>query len=237
MIAALPWYPAARPSLDAVWAGARREDWPARLTWPDDAALWEHWHAPDLLLSQCCAPCWGMRLSDRLHLVGAFDFGLPDTPPGFYRSVIVQRIGDDRAPDAAAAAGMAANAPDSQSGWGALADQGWGDRPVRFTGGHADSMAAVARGAAHLAAIDMVTWRLAPHPRLSVRRVTAPTPAPPVVTAMPERARALRAALGRGIARLPAAMRRATGLRGVVAVDAGAYAACSLPAPPPRNAA
>ncbi|MBM2576103.1 hypothetical protein JQC91_07280 [Jannaschia sp. Os4] len=233
MIAALPWYPGARPALDALWAAARRDGWPEALTWPGTGLL----DRADLLLSQCCAPMWGMRWRDRLALVGAFDFGLPDTAPGAYRSVIVQRLDDRRAPDAAAAAGMAANAPDSQSGWGALADQGWGERPVRFTGSHAASMAAVAGGAAHVAAIDMVTWRLAPHPRLSVRRVTAPTPAPPLVTAFPDRAAALRAALAGGLARLPAALRRASGLRGVVAVDAGTYRACSLPAPPSRNAA
>ena len=233
MIAALPWYPAARPALDGLWAGARRDGWPDALAWPGTGLL----DRDDLLLSQCCAPMWGMRWHDRLTLVGTLDFGLPDTPRGTYRSVIVQRVDDDRTPDAAAADGMAVNAPDSQSGWGALAAQGWADRPATITGGHAESMAAVAGGRAHVAAIDMVTWRLSPHPRLAVRRVTAPTPAPPLVTAMPERAEALRRALAEGIARLPVALRRASGLRGVAEVDAAAYRACAVPGPPRTVAA
>lgn len=239
MIAALPFYPAVRPVLDALWAGARARlpgDVPEALTWPTDATLWDHWRRPDILLSQCCAPCWSGWLHEDAALVGAFDFGLPDTSSGRYRSVLVQRLDDPRAPEEAAGGRVAANAVDSQSGWGALRDTGWRLGPVTITGAHAASMRAVAEGAADLAAIDAVTWRLNPHPRLRVRRVTPPTPAPPLFTRVPAMAEPLRAALDAAARALPVPMRRRAGLVGVVPAERATWGACPVPAPPERAA-
>lgn len=222
--AALPWYPAARPALEALWrvARARLGCGPAALDWSGGAAA-----AP--MLTQTCAPVWATRLRDTHHVVGTLDFGL--APPGLYASVLVTRIDDDR-PLPRCAARVAVNDFESQSGWGAL-----GDLPVGTaleTGRHAASMAAVAAGRADLAAIDAITWRLAPHPRLRVRAATPPTPAPPILTADPALVAPLRAALAAGAAALPVALRRASGLRAVVPAGPDHYAALAALPPRPR---
>lgn len=200
---------------------------PERLGWPEAVAPWLD--APDLLLAQVCGPMAAARL-DRLTVLGAFDFGGPR--PGTYVSQVVMRSDDARSP----APGMAAavNGFDSQSGWGALHDAGLAPDSGRIvvTGAHAASMEAVAQGEADLAAIDAVTWRLAPHPRLAVRLTTPACPAPPLVTAMPEHADALRDALTCAVAALPVPLRRASGLRAFVPKDAADYRGMALPPPP-----
>jgi len=227
MIASLPWYPAARPMLDRLWRDirARLGHGPATLRWPGDVATIA---APaSIVLTQTCAPVWQRHLAGRLHIVGTFDFGV--AAPGFYRSALVTRSHDVRSLGAAATR-VAVNDFDSQSGWGALAHLAPGE--VVLTGSHAASMALVASGGADLAAIDAVTWRLSPHPRLVVRALTDPTPSPPLLTGDPDLIAPLRAALAGAVAALPGEDRERSGLRGFVAADAASYA--SLPLPPPR---
>ncbi|UWQ22763.1 PhnD/SsuA/transferrin family substrate-binding protein [Jannaschia sp. W003] len=226
MIAALPWYPAARPVLERLWRAARAHlgFGPESLSWPADCA--RHWQRPDILLTQTCAPVWRRHLVGRLHVVGALDFGV--AAPGLYRSALVARLDDPR--PVAALARAAVNDWESQSGWGAL-----GGLPLRAafaTGSHEASMRAVAAGEADVAAIDAVSWRLAPHPRLAVRAWTAPTPAPPLLTGDPALVAPLRAALRAALADLAASDRRRTGLRGLAEVDA-AFTAASPPLPAP----
>ena len=203
-----------------------------RLRWPSDAAAQEAvWADRGCVLSQCCSLHLVGRLHRRMHVVGAFDFALPGVPPGSYASHLVTRIGDDR-PLAACAARVAVNDGESQSGWGALVATGLPVGRATVTGSHAASMAALAAAEADLAAIDAVTWRLRPHPRLRVRRTTRPTPAPPLVTARPALVAPLRRALGDGVAALPLALRRPAGLRGFVPLDARAYRGMAVPDPP-----
>ena len=235
--ASLAWYPAAGPLWEALWADVRARIGvgPSRLDWPDDFDA--HWRDPGLVMAQTCALPYHMRLHGHLHVVGAFDFGLDGAPPGTYRSHLVTRIDDDRPLRDAARGGVALNAVDSQSGWGALHATGLPIGPASVTGSHAASMEAVAAGRADLAAIDAVTWRLSPHPRLAVRATTPPTPGCPLVTSRADLVDPLRGALRAAIPDLPLALRRRAGLRGFVVSGNADYLRGATPPPPTGRAA
>lgn len=222
MIASLGWYPATRPVWERLWLDIRDRlgFGPAALMWPDDFA--SHWRDPDLLLAFTCSLPLRMGLARDVHHVGSTVWDLPGLPPGFYASHLVTRKGETRALADLAMAGLAINAPDSQSGWGALSDAGLRG-PAIVTGSHAASMSAVAEGTCALAAIDVVTWHMAPHPDLAIRKTTPPTPAPPLVTRLPEHVPALRAALSDAIAAMPQADRARTALTDIVTLPQDAY--------------
>ena len=182
------------------------------------------------LLAQICGPM-AARRSHGVMVLGAFDAGLPGCPPGTYASHIVRRLRDGPVSTAAV------NAFDSQSGWGALIEAGHGDRSLIVTGSHSASMRAVADGTADVAAIDALTWRLSPHPRLRVVATTRPTPAPPLVTTRADMAGTLRRHLADAAAALPVAKRRATGIRAFVPKTDADYAGMALPPPPSTSPA
>ncbi|MFO6464441.1 PhnD/SsuA/transferrin family substrate-binding protein [Jannaschia sp. KMU-145] len=221
--ASLCWYPATRPAWDRLWADirARLGAGPTRLTWPDTAGA--HWRDPGLLLSMTCALPMRRGLARSVTLVGSPVWDVPGLPPGHYASHLVTRAGDDRSVAEAAAAGIAANDADSQSGRGVLDDMGVAG-PVTYVGSHAAAMRAVAEGRAHLAAIDMVAWSMAPHADLAIRATSPPSPSTPFITARPEWRAPVRAALDAAIAAMPEADRAATRLVGVTDLPAAAYA-------------
>jgi ABC-type phosphate/phosphonate transport system substrate-binding protein len=221
--ASLCWYPATRPVWERLWADIRTRlgFGPDHLDWPEDMGA--HWRDPGLVLAMTCALPMRLGLADRVTVVGAPVWDLPGLPPGSYASHLVTRVDDARAIEQSAAAGMAVNAEDSQSGRGVLRDLGL-TGPVAVTGSHAASMRAVAKGEAHLAAIDAVTWAMGPHPALAIRGTSPPTPATPFVTARTEWAAPVRAALQAAIAAMPAEDRAATKLIGVTDNAASAYA-------------
>jgi hypothetical protein len=224
LTASLCWYPATRPAWERLWSGlrARLGFGPERLAWPD--AMDAHWRDTGLVLSMTCALPMRLGLGAEVQVVGAPVWDLPGLPPGTYASHLVTRAGDDRPLEAAAAAGLAVNDADSQSGRGALRDAGL-HGPVTLSGSHAASMAAVAEGRAHLAAIDVVTWAMSPpDPRLAIRATTPPTPSTPFVTARADWRAPVRAALEAAIAAMPAGDRTATKLIGVADNPASAYA-------------
>ena len=246
MIASLPMYERAetRGAHDRLWSAIRENliavDIPApeKLTRTEDP--WPVWESPDLLLAQTCGLPYRARLADDVTLVGTPDYGLPDTPPGYYHSGLVARtdahLGDTPVP--------AVNDALSQSGWAALYD--W-SRAVDMrlgaalhSGAHVQSARMVAEGRADLAAIDAVTWRnidrydpsLARN--LSVIGDTPPTPGLPLITARPDFAARLFDAIADAISGLSAADRTATGLAGIVRIPSSAY--LSMPVPPnPAN--
>ena len=227
LIASLAWYPAARPGWERLWAGVRANlgYGPETLDWPED--FHGHWRRPDLLLSMTCALPMQKGLAPLVRVVGSPVWDVPGLPPGHYASELVCRADDERALADLAAAGMAINDRDSQSGFGALVDRGLRG-PMIETGSHAASMQAVAEGRAHLAAIDAVTWALAPHPALTSRGRTRPTAACPFITALPDRVPALRAALGSAIAAQSPKDRAITRLAGLTDLPAGSYASLPL---------
>lgn len=200
MIAVLPMYdwPGRPGETDALWGRLRDAlrdegfDAPDTVTRGDDLrSLWGH---PDLVLGQTCGLPYSLHLNEETHLVATPDPGLEDCPPGYYRSVIVARDHDPRGPRALLSARVAVNEPDSQSGWGALASWAEGERlalsgAVRLTGSHSGSAHEVVGGRADIAALDASSWRLIERhmpqaaARLRVVALTAPTPAPPIITA------------------------------------------------------
>lgn len=245
MIAALPMYDRAelRPVNDRLWQGVRAAlgTGPGALTRDRDPA--NIWIDPDLLLAQTCGLPFRARLKDRVTLVGAPVHRLPDTSPGQYHSVIVARAGERRAlPDLLASGIAAINDPLSQSGWDALRAlaERLGATPTRavWTGAHVASAAAVAEGAADIAALDAVTWdQIARFDTPLARRLvilhrTPPTPALPFITAKADLAAPLFRALAAAIAALDRMDRDALNLHGIVAAQVSTYTALSVVPPP-----
>lgn len=241
MIAALPMYdrPELRAETDALWGAirdalrARGIDAPDSLTRGRDP--WAIWTDPGLVLAQTCGLPYRSRLHDRVALVATPDYALPGCPPGHYNSVIIAR--DPCLPDRPR---IAVNDPLSQSGWAALHDwttaRGVTRGPVLATGGHAASAHAVARGQADLAAIDAQTWRQIlragdADPALEIDR-TAPTPALPFITAGHRDPAPIRAALAAAVTGLPADLRAALDLAGLVQIAPGTYRAVPVPPNP-----
>ena len=249
MFAALPMYdlPGLRADTDALWEAIRdclRADGlaaPDILTYADD--LRAQWLSPDLLLGQTCGLPFRTELHHQVTLLGAFDFGLEDTPPGFYHSVFVARADDPR--DGVADFGgarLAFSDAQSQSGWAVATTA-----PVRFTlgprtGSHRASLDAVATGVAEITAVDAVTWRLLdaqgglPHGLKPVGR-SETTPGLPLITAFPGHADRLRAAIAMGIGDLTASQRVRLGLRSLVDIPPAAYLAVPIPPSPKAYAA
>ena len=249
MIASLPMYdrPATAGANDRLWAAIRDRLRAAGLPAPETLTrggdLWNHWLSPDLVLSQTCGLPYRTRLHGRVTLVGTPDYGLPDCPPGCYRSVLVARADDPRQ-DAEAFAGarLAVNSLDSQSGWAAplCHAPALARAEMVVTGGHAASLAAVAEARADLAAVDAVSWLLlraeGATAGLRVLGMTEPTPGLPLIAAAGCDAELLHEAVAGAMAGLSPADRAATGLRGLVRIPAAAYLAIPTPAPPDRIA-
>lgn len=242
MRAALPMYD--RPELAeahcALWRLIRANlgYGPDSLEAPEN--LWELWQAPDLLFAQTCGYPYRASLHNKVQLVGTPDYGLPDTPPGHYYSVIVVRADDPRTTMAEfACATTAYNEALSQSGWAALAymaaAHGVSLGTKRQTGAHRASALAVADGLADLAAIDAVTWRFMTRyegwtDRLRVLVQTPPTPGLPYITGPTGPVEALRDAIGWAITELSTAHLEALGITGLIQIPSASYLA--VPTPP-----
>ncbi|MEE8270119.1 MAG: PhnD/SsuA/transferrin family substrate-binding protein [Alphaproteobacteria bacterium] len=178
MQASLPMYdlPVVRAATDALWRALARAfrragvaDVPDRLTRDaEPAALWSD---PRLLLSQSCGFPLIHGFAGRLRPVATARYAAPGCDGPNYRSAVIvhaDAAGDQL--DDFRGAVCAVNGWDSQSGWNALAAlaaplagrrgaTGF-FRSAIVTGGHCASVAAVAGGAADLAAIDAVTLAL-----------------------------------------------------------------------------
>lgn len=237
MIAALPMYdwPEVAGATDRLWATIRDElrregvAAPGRLS--RDIGLMEGWTHPKLVLGQACGLPFVRDLAGRVVLIGALDYGLPGCPPGWYRSAVVVRADDPRRELAAfRGARLAVNGTDSQSGWGAILHHAGGGLlgAVAVSGAHAASIAMVAEGAADLAAIDAVSWRLAGRflpaaARVRMLMLTDPTPGQALIAAAGtdrhRHARAVRAA----VEALDAETRAALGIVGFAPLVAADY--------------
>jgi ABC-type phosphate/phosphonate transport system substrate-binding protein len=249
MIAVLPMYdrPENAEAHDALWAAIRDALRSAGARAPDALdrriGLAEAWEHPDLVLGQTCGLPFRTVMHDRVTLVATLDYALPDTPPGYYRSVLVARRGDTRSsPADFTGATLAYNSPDSHSGWAApsawAAAHGLRFGPRIATGAHRASARAVASGKADLAAIDAVTWRgiAAWEPEvagaLKVIGQTDASPGLPLIAARGADAEAIAGAVEAAAARLDAAHRATLGLAGVVRLPAAAYLAEPIPPKP-----
>lgn len=244
MIAGMPMYawPATAAAEDRLWVlirdglRDRAQDAPDRLSRGVD--VWSLWQDPALVLAQTCGLPFRARLHDRVTLIGTPDYGLPDSPPGHYHSVVVARRG---APNQAAdRARLAYNDGLSQSGWAAALAHAGGRAfaATLATGSHRESARAVAEGRADLAAIDAVTWRMLGRwdtdltDALTVIDRTPTTPGLPLIAAPGRDAEATFAAVADAIDTLDEDDSDVLGLRGLVAIPAATYLAMSIPPAP-----
>lgn len=151
-----------RDAVDSLWGVVRRH-----LGWGPSTLEWEMltpdvWHHPDLLFAQTCGWPLVTQLADEVAVVGTFDYDVPDSVDGQYRSVLISR---EAAPieQLRSRPGVvtARNAADSLSGWISL-QSAWGGVPTSVveTGSHLESVRAVAEARADIASIDAVTWAL-----------------------------------------------------------------------------
>lgn len=203
MQTSLPMYdlPELRAATDDWWATLARgltkaglSEVPGRLTRNTDREL--VWRSPDLILTQTCGYPLTHEFADVLTALAAPDYRAPGCGGGRYRSAFVVRT-EDPSPGLETFRGrrVAANSTDSQSGCNCLraavaplADAGRFFSEVIWTGGHRQSLAAVAEGQADIAALDGVTFALigqvAPAEVAPVRVLdwSAEAPALPYVT-------------------------------------------------------
>lgn len=227
-LASLPMYdlPGVRADWAALWGRARpfllRAGIPAPVQLSRPSDVLPHWSDPRLVLSQTCAPPWRDGLRRHMAVVGAFDFGLPGCPPGWYRSHLVVRHSEVRSPRLLLEQGrVAINGTDSHSGYGSLVALGHPPRQPLVTGAHVNSVRALKAGLADIAAIDAVTWRYLKRVpgRLSGLRIvghTAPHPGTPVILSRRFDPDAAWGALSDGLARLPQPARARLGMRALV---------------------
>lgn len=248
MIASLPMYlhDGNVAAHDTFWTLIREDLAEQGIAAPErlshDAPIRDTWGRPDLVLGHICSLPVRTDYLDRVTVIAAGDHGLPDTPPGHYFSHFVTRADDPRDTlPAFAEARLAINSDDSQSGWGsaydAAARAGFRFAHVTATGAHRASIHAVATGAADIAAIDAVTWRLLHHlPEIAHLKIigeTARFPAIAYVTAGQVDPVPHRHALIRAVDALAPDARTALGLRGIVAAQARSYAALPIAPLPP----
>ena len=153
--------PQVRAATNQLWTAIRRN-----LGWGPDQLEWnvltpDVWHHSDLLLAQCCGWPLVAELPDSIAVVGTFDYAVPDSVDGSYRSLIVtatDRSLDElrRDPETLAAV----NDFSSLSGWISLR-HAWGGVPVAtVTGAHIKSARLVGSGRAQVACIDAVSFNL-----------------------------------------------------------------------------
>lgn len=163
MIASLAMYPftAVRDAINELWSAVRQN-----LGWGPDELEWntltpDVWHEPDLLLAQCCGWPLVAQFGEAMAVVGTFDYAVPDSMDGTYRSLIVtatDRSLDELRDDPQTLA--AVNDYASLSGWISF-QHVWNGQPQSFvTGAHIESVRAVSEGRAQVACIDAVSWNL-----------------------------------------------------------------------------
>lgn len=240
MIASLPMYdrPETAAAQDALWAGVRDRLGYGPVSLNRDIAYDAGWGRTDLLLGQICNLPYRAHFCDKVTRLGSGDYGLPDTPAGYYYSVFVVRHADAARGLAPATLGrFAYNDEGSQSGWAAplahITAMGLRFHTTRRTGSHLQSLLAVAKGDADLAAIDAVTWRILQKSdpateELSVIARTRVSPAMTFITARGNDPAPISAALRAAIADLQPKHHATLGLRGLVDLPDAAF---DLPLP------
>ena len=257
-VASLPMYdwPEVQWANDVLWAAVAAQLRALGMAAP--ASLERHrdrdsvWTDPHLVLSQTCAWPFITRLRGKVRLVGTPQYDADGCADGFYSSFLVAREAEE-GDQVSAFRGrrFAVNSRDSLSGYVALRSamqaEGLGDAEVAWveTGGHRESVVAVAEGRADLAAIDSVCWALAGRHegeafgRLRVINRTPLRPALPIITAgsaTDAAVQALRAAVADAMADAATlAARQALFLAGISIIDEAEYAALDKLAARPRG--
>jgi ABC-type phosphate/phosphonate transport system substrate-binding protein len=205
-----------------------------------DAEEFYVWKHPDLVLSQTCGMPYRTWLHDKVELVGTPDFGVKDSPPGYYRSALIVRADDPREDISEFQGGIFAyNQTFSQSGYAApyfhLEPKGFWFEKRHQTEQHLLSAKAVAEGRADIASLDAVSWRLMVQyesfaDRLRVLEWTKPTPGLPLITACGQNAQAIFDAVEKAIDQLRDIDKEDLGLKGIVKIPKDHYLAIPNPA-------
>lgn len=239
--------PSNRVAHDALWAlirdGLRARDIAAPDMLNRTIAYDAGWAAPDLVLSQICNLPYRAQFKNRVTLIGASDYGLPDCPPGHYRGLfVVHNDAKHDTPRDYAQSRFVCNDLLSQSGYGAAQlwaqQRGFQFSAPTITGAHDHSLAAVARGQADIACIDAQTfWMQQQDDPLSqdvrVIGTTDTSPGQSFVTGPNTDPAPFFDAISHAIAALPATHRNRLGLRQIVRLSPTAY---ELPLPAPLRA-
>lgn len=185
------------------------------------------WSAPDLILGQICNLPFRQTYYDRLHVIGAMDYGVDHLDAGFYDSVIITR--PEHIDADVSKLRFAYNATESNSGWDAA--HLWAEKnttqlnPTLETGGHRASLKAVAQGQADIAALDCITFRQclkwdAEAHAVVVKDRTAATPGMLLVTTKPDLKTALFDIFNTVLSRIDPTEPNALGLTKIVPIDA-----------------
>lgn len=245
MIASLMMYK--RPQLveahNRYWALIRQNLSAAGINSPEhlsqDKEEFFVWRHPQLVLSQTCGMPYRQSLHTQVELIGTPDFGVRGAPPGYYRSALVVRADDSRAnlidfEDAI----FAYNQTFSQSGyaapyWHCARHNFWFEKRLHAQQ-HLHAAEAVAGGAADIASLDAVSWRLMRlyEPFAQELRVldwTAPTPGLPLIAAKGADVAATFAAVDSAIQQLRPRDRSLLGLTGLVFIPKEDYLALKDP--------
>lgn len=242
MIAYLGMYdrPETSEANDQLWAAIRSKLQRGPEELPRGGDPWQAWTSPDLLLAQTCGCPFRTRLYGEVELVGTPDYGLPDCPAGYYRSVFVARKSDKQPRlDQFDRARFAYNDALSQSGWAAalihLQDRNILPGALIESGSHRNSAQAVAEGRADFAALDLLSWSMIQDyddfaDELCVVDMTDPTPGLPFITALTQDPAAIFLAVKSAIASLDEVSRSTLRLRGFLHIPTSDYLA--VPTPP-----
>lgn len=180
-------FPHLRPAYDQLWDAVRRQlrfaTTPLEWQLSADVAC----RRPDLVLGQTCGWPLITELQSHVRVVGTFDCDVEGAVDGTYCSVLVGGregvLGDLLRPPGAV---VAANSPDSLSGWislqvaAALVKAPLDN--VLWTGSHAASVDAVRDGHAVVASVDAVSWANLDHTGLSVVGSGPRVPCLPLIT-------------------------------------------------------
>ncbi|MEX0337608.1 MAG: phosphate/phosphite/phosphonate ABC transporter substrate-binding protein [Arenibacterium sp.] len=235
--------PSLHAANDAFWheIRSRLDKAPPQLNREDD--VWDIWRAPDLVFAQTCGMPYRARLHGQVQLIGTPDYGLPDCPPGYYRSVLIARDIDDDDLTSYSGKTFAYNEPLSQSGWAGpmthLASRNVSPANYLQTGAHAASAKAVSEGKADLAGIDALTWELlVEHGNIDGLKPIAFTeavPGLPYITSLSMDADKVFDAVAQAIDALDKSLRAALHLNGLVRLPAEDYLAIPTPPPPPSG--
>lgn len=245
-LAQLPMYdwPEVRAETDTLWAAIAEQLAAAGILAPGDldrtTPAEEGWRSPDLLVGQTCGRPYVNGLTGRVTLLGRPTYDADGAGPGRYCSILVARSADGRRSlDEFRGTVAACNSETSQSGWAALIDALPDSETlagffgaVRFTGGHRESIRAVAEGAADIAAIDCVAWALAQRHEPAARDLkevgrSPDYPSLPFITGNrrgADETRRIGEALRRAVADLPGPARRALRLTGIEEARPADYA-------------
>ena len=238
-LAQLPMYdwPEFTQATDCLWTSIRDNfskagiDAPASLNRTSPPA--ETWQSPNLLISQTCGLPLVADLSEKVKVLGSFAYqGIE--PAGSYHSVIITQENNNESSIRLEGKRAVINGDDSYSGCLALkcfvADNGSGESPfasVLVSGGHRDSLCAVASGSADIAAIDCVSWYLAQRCEPAVENIkvighTQSRPGLPLITCRDASAQdisVMRDALAKAVDDVDEKSRAMLGIHGFVPLD------------------